>query len=127
MKVIKVFHLIFLILWLGALFSLPYLIREKFSGCFRFYKKYELPCMIFTVLSGIFLLVLNPEKLKVGAFHMKLTCVFILIGIDLWTARQAYIFQKIGRIRSKALLRGVQLLIFFFIACILSAIIAWQK
>ena len=127
MKVIKVFHLIFLFLWLGSLFILPHLIREKFSGCFRFYKKYELPCMIFAVISGILLLLLNPEKLKMGGFHMKLTCVFILIGIDLWTARQAYLFQKTGHIQSKALLRGVQLLIFFFIACIFLALIAWQK
>ena len=127
MKVIKLFHLLFLFLWLGSLFALPYLIREKFTRCFHFYKKYELPCMIVAVISGVLLLILNPEKLKIGAFHLKLTCALLLVGIDLWMGRQAYLFQEKSYIRSKVLLKAVQLLIFFFIGLIVAAIITWQK
>jgi uncharacterized membrane protein len=127
MKVIKVFHFLFLFLWLGSLALMPALIREKFSGCYRFYKKYELPCMIFAILTGISLLVMNPTKLQQGFFHMKLTGAFALIACDIWIGRQAKFFAQNGTVKSQRALWIAQVFIFFFLVFTLTAIIAWQK
>ncbi len=83
--------------------------------------------MILAIITGATLLVINPEKLKVGAFHLKLTCALFLVALDVWTGRQAYLYHSKGMLKSKRLLYATQLLTYFLIICTLFAIFAWQK
>jgi uncharacterized membrane protein len=127
MKIIKVFHLFFVILWTGALTLLPLLLREKIKKSYQWYLTYQLPCMVLTVTTGVVLLLAKLEKLKQGNFHLKLTCVLVLIACDLWLGRQAKLLVKKEKSVGERVLWAVQIAIFFFLFTTLYAIFAWQK
>jgi uncharacterized membrane protein len=94
MITIKLFHLFFLILWLGTLFLMPYLIQKRFEGAKKLYKWLELPSMILALLLGLILLLQNPAKMKIGLFHMKLTAALVLVGIDLFVGSRKTLSQR---------------------------------
>ena len=108
---IKLFHQLFLFLWIGALFELPALLRQRFSAAYRLYRAIQLPCMILAIGCGIILLIMNPAKLKIGFFHMKLTAAIGLIACDLWMGRQAFLSHKKGKFRSNRYYFFMQILI----------------
>jgi uncharacterized membrane protein len=91
---LKAFHLFFLILWLGALFYVPYLKFKKFEKAQLIYFCVELPAMCLAIATGVVLLTMMPAKLRIGLFHMKLTCVMLLIGIDLYTGFRKTISKR---------------------------------
>jgi len=125
--VIKLFHLLFVFLWMGILFVMPRLICEGFSRCFKLYCRYELPAMVIGVVLGIFVLLTRPEKLASGFFHMKLTAVMGLIGCDLYIGRRAYLFERYNEplsCRAAFLLQG---LVIFFLLTVLCAILLGKK
>ena len=90
----KLFHQFFMIFWLGSLFLMPYLISHKFQGAKKLYWRLEFPCMLLSLILGLILLLQHPEKMKNGMFHMKLTCVFILVGLDLWTGTRKELTKR---------------------------------
>lgn len=83
--------------------------------------------MLLAIFTGLLLLLMNPLKLQQGFFHMKLTGAMALIACDIWIGRQAYLFTQKGIVKSKKTLWTAQVIIFFLLLCILTAIIAWQK
>ena len=82
----------------------------------------QFPSMLLAIGLGVALLCMNMAKLKIGAFHMKLTAVLCLIGCDLWSGRLAYLFERKGVVLSNRLLYIVQTLIIFFLLLLLFAV-----
>ena len=120
---IKLFHLFFLFLWVGTLFIMPTLLRERVESCYKIYKRFEFPCMVLALVFGIFLLLTRPEKLKNGFFHMKLTAVLGLVGCDLWVGSMVTQFAKKGFAPSRKRTLIVQVLIICLLFLLLCAIL----
>ncbi|HXF29606.1 MAG TPA: CopD family protein [Chlamydiales bacterium] len=110
MNWIKLFHLFFVILWIGSLFVMPYLLLQKFEGAKKLYWRLQFPCMIAAISLGVYLLIQNPVRMKIGFFHMKLTAVCFLIGLDLWIGKMANRPAAISRSRCIAFKSAVSLL-----------------
>ena len=89
---ILAFHIIAVLSWMSMLFYLPRLYvyhqehKEKtdFTDVvkiqeFKLYKYIGAPAMWATLLSGIFMLYLNPELMQQGWMHAKLLLIVLLI------------------------------------------------
>lgn len=88
------FHVISLISWMAMLFYLPRLFvyhveffeKKEFVEVvkiqeYKIYKYIGFPAMIATIVSGLTMLILNPDIFKSGVWiHAKLTVVAILIA-----------------------------------------------
>ena len=97
-KVVKVFHIASLALWLGSLFVILVLLsfwkRWGFDGravheiVKKLSRTVDLPLMIIAVLTGITMLFLQAQPaFKAGWFHLKMTAAIVLIGLDCITRR----------------------------------------
>ncbi|GAB6072685.1 protoporphyrinogen oxidase HemJ [Venenivibrio stagnispumantis] len=91
---IKAIHIIFVISWMAVLFYLPRLFvyhaeNKDNDGFVKVVKIMEkklfyvigIPAFVITLITGIAMIILNPELFKSGGWlHAKLTAVALLIG-----------------------------------------------
>jgi len=97
---ILAFHIVAVLSWISMLFYLPRLFvyhqenknKEQFVEVvkiqeFKLYKYIGVPAMWATILSGAFLLFLNPELLKQGWMHAKL---FVLVCLIIYSFSLGY-------------------------------------
>ena len=90
---ILAFHVISVLSWMAMLFYLPRLYvyhqenkeKKEFVTIakiqeYKLYKYIGMPAMWATIVSGILMIVANPELFKSGWFHAKLLLVIILIA-----------------------------------------------
>jgi uncharacterized membrane protein len=128
-KLVKLFHVFFLTLWLGSFVTLFPLLKAKLSGPFlrSRYLNFQLPCMILTILLGIVLLINSPEKLKMGWFHMKLTGALGLIICDLISGKMALFKARTGELKSKKRTLALQIITILFLLLTLAAIYIVKK
>ena len=103
---IKAFHIIFMVTWFAGLFYLPRLFvyhtlandmisidrfkimeRKLFFGIMT-------PGAIFTVILGIWMLVLNPGYLHFGWMHAKLSLVILLLGYHVYLGKLLRDFKQ---------------------------------
>jgi protoporphyrinogen IX oxidase len=90
---VMAFHVIAVLSWMAMLFYLPRLFvyhqehrdKKEFVEVVKIqeskiYKIIGVPAMWATILSGITMVIMNPELLKQGWFHAKLLMVIFLIG-----------------------------------------------
>ncbi len=90
---IKAFHLISLVAWFAVLFYLPRLFvyhaenRDKADFVAvvkvmqrKLIKVIGIPAFVFTLITGVTLVILNPALLKAGWFHAKMTLLVFLIA-----------------------------------------------
>ena len=90
---ILAFHIISVLSWMAMLFYLPrlYVYHQENKGKkefieiakiqeYKLYKYIGVPAMWATVISGILMIIANPELFKQGWFHAKLALVIILLG-----------------------------------------------
>ncbi len=89
---ILAFHVISVLSWMAMLFYLPRLFvyhqensdKKEFLEIvkvqeLKLYKYIGLPAMWTTIISGIFMIIANPELFQNGWFHAKLALVILLI------------------------------------------------
>jgi len=89
---IKAFHIISVLSWMAMLFYLPrlYVYHQEHKDKkdflevvkiqeFKLYKYIGMPAMWATIISGILMIIANPELFKEPWFHAKLTLVILLI------------------------------------------------
>lgn len=98
MSILKVFHVLFVFIWIGSLLALSrllgYLNREQ-EGVQkrlilifrRMYLYVDMPSMIAAVLTGIALFIWKGADFKQGWLHMKWTFSFFLIIADVTIGR----------------------------------------
>ena len=97
---ILAFHIVAVLSWISMLFYLPRLFvyhqenknKEQFVEIvkiqeFKLYKYIGVPAMWATILSGAFLLFLNPELLKQGWMHAK---IFVLVCLIIYSFSLGY-------------------------------------
>ena len=90
---ILAFHVISVLSWMAMLFYLPRLYvyhqensdKEEFIEIvkiqeLKLYKYIGLPAMWATIISGVLMIIANPELFQHGWFHAKLTVVILLIA-----------------------------------------------
>ena len=90
---ILAFHIIAVLSWMSMLFYLPRLYvyhqehqdKEQFLEVvkiqeFKLYKYIGMPAMWATIISGIILIIANPDLLKEAWFHAKLSLLILLIA-----------------------------------------------
>jgi len=90
---ILTFHIISVLSWMAMLFYLPrlYVYHQENSGKkafveivkiqeYKLYKYIGMPAMWTTILSGVSMIIINPELMQHGWFHAKLTVVIVLIA-----------------------------------------------
>jgi len=90
---ILAFHIIAVLSWMSLLFYLPRLFvyhqehkdKEQFVKVvkiqeLKIYKIIGFPAMIATIVSGIMLIIANPDLLKEAWFHAKLSLLILLIA-----------------------------------------------
>ncbi len=90
---ILAFHIISVLSWMAMLFYLPRLYvyhqenkeKKEFVEIakiqeYKLYKYIGVPAMWATVISGVLMIIANPELFKQGWFHAKLALVIILLG-----------------------------------------------
>lgn len=105
MDFLKLFHILFIFVWIGSLLTLTrllaYIAQEspemqiKLSKiCRRMYFFVDLPSMIMVLALGISVIIGKGVDMKAGWLHMKWTFAFLLILCDLITGRQ---IVKLGR------------------------------
>lgn len=83
MVFLKLLHLFALFLWLGGLLALLRLSVGGGTQALRaLYLRVDLPCMVVAIGAGVVLLLHMPEKMKMGWFHLKLTCALGLVVCD---------------------------------------------
>lgn len=99
MAILKLFHVLFVIGWLGSLLTLTYflgylvkeapLVQESIGKVAKkIYLRVDLPSMVLGVGLGLALLFLKEDiNWKAPWLHMKLTFAFLLIVCDLITGR----------------------------------------
>lgn len=89
---LKVIHIIFMVSWMAVLFYLPRLFvyhaenkdNENFVKVIKIMEKklfyfIGIPAFLLTFISGISMIILNPELLKSGGWlHAKITLVILL-------------------------------------------------
>ncbi len=93
---ILAFHVISVLSWMAMLFYLPRLYvyhqehkeKKEFVEVVKIqehkiYKIIGFPAMIATIISGIMLIIANPDLFKQAWFHAKLTLVILLIAYSL--------------------------------------------
>lgn len=89
---ILTFHIISVLSWMAMLFYLPRLYvyhqenseKKEFVEIikiqeYKLYKYIGMPAMWTTIISGITMIILNPQLMQHGWFHAKLTAVILLI------------------------------------------------
>lgn len=90
---ILAFHVISVLSWMAMLFYLPRLYvyhqehkeKEQFVQIvkiqeYKIYNYIGVPAMWATIISGAAMIFANPELMKQGWFHAKLTLIIIMIG-----------------------------------------------
>ncbi len=90
---ILTFHVISVLSWMAMLFYLPRLYvyhqenseKKEFIDIvktqeYKLYKYIGMPAMWTTIASGIAMIIINPELMKQGWFHAKLTLLILLIA-----------------------------------------------
>jgi len=90
---ILAFHIIAVLSWMSLLFYLPRLFvyhqehkdKEQFVEVvkiqeLKIYKIIGFPAMIATIISGVMLIIANPDLLKEAWFHAKLSLLILLIA-----------------------------------------------
>ena len=114
---LKAFHIIAMVCWFAGLFYLPRLFvyhamsddttsQERFCIMERkLYRGIMLPAMIVTILLGIALIKLNPDVMKNGWMHAKLTLVVLLIGYHHMCGAQLKRFARGENTRSHVFYR----------------------
>lgn len=101
----KALHIMSMVAWMAGLFYLPRLyvyhadaaIGSELSETLKIMERRLLraimnPAMIATYVFGIWLLVLIPEFLQEGWFHVKLACLVIMTGFHGYLARWRRVF-----------------------------------
>lgn len=111
MNYVKMFHVLFMIVWVGQLLSLTRLmgygkLHEMRSIYRRMYLFVDLPSMVITVLLGIILLSQKMTLFKMPYFHLKLTLAALLIGADLYLGKSILSKKEQNPIKFK-ILHGV--------------------
>ena len=93
---LKVFHIIFVITWMAAIFYLPRLFvyhamsedkpsRERFKIMERkLYRGIMTPSMVLATFFGAWIIITVPGFLQGGWLHVKLTFALALIGYHFW-------------------------------------------
>ncbi|MEZ5314776.1 MAG: CopD family protein [Chlamydiales bacterium] len=126
MAFLKFFHVLFLFIWIGALFILTwmlgYLIKKsdmEAMNCLdkRIYFYLDLPAMILAILFGGLILLFKETNWKAPWLHMKLTFAFLLIMSDMICG----IFIT-KRVQSRLFYRFFHGLISLLLVCILFAV-----
>ncbi|WP_193184999.1 protoporphyrinogen oxidase HemJ [Nisaea sediminum] len=97
---IKAFHVMSMVAWMAGMFYLPRLFvyhadaepGSELSETLKIMERRLLraiinPAMVSTFVFGIWMLVLIPEFLSDGWFHVKLACLFLLTGFHGMMAR----------------------------------------
>lgn len=105
MNTLKLFHILFMVIWIGQLMTLTRLLgyskklsldalQEMIPIYYRMYFFVELPSMVLTVALGVILLTQKMTLFKLPYFHLKLTLVFFLILADLYLGRSIFKLKK---------------------------------
>ncbi len=94
---LKAFHLIFMVAWFAGLFYIfrLFVYHAKFQNKPELAEAYSLmerkllyiimhPAMLMTILFGILLITQNPSIFEARWFHLKLFCVLLLIGYQVF-------------------------------------------
>ncbi|MBO6561700.1 MAG: protoporphyrinogen oxidase HemJ [Nisaea sp.] len=97
---VKAFHVMSMVAWMAGMFYLPRLFvyhadaapGSELSETLKIMERRLLraiinPAMVSTFVFGIWMLVLIPEFLSDGWFHVKLACLFLLTGFHGMMAR----------------------------------------
>jgi putative membrane protein len=97
---VKAFHVMSMVAWMAGMFYLPRLFvyhadaepGSELSETLKIMERRLLraiinPAMVATFVFGIWMLVLIPEFLSDGWFHVKLACLFLLTGFHGMMAR----------------------------------------
>lgn len=95
MVYLKMFHLLFIIIWMGTLLTLTRLLgyhvkldeatQLKMAKVYkRIYNFVDMPSMIAAIILGLFLLMTKASSMDLsqGWFHMKMTFVVLLVVVD---------------------------------------------
>ncbi len=93
---ILAFHVISVLSWMAMLFYLPrlYVYHQENSDKkefleivkiqeYKLYKYIGMPAMWATIVSGVLMIIANPELFKSGWFHAKLALVILLIAYSI--------------------------------------------
>lgn len=93
---ILAFHVISVLSWMAMLFYLPrlYVYHQEHSDKkefleivkiqeYKLYKYIGAPAMWATIISGIMMIVANPDLMKQGWFHAKLLLIVLLVAYSL--------------------------------------------
>ena len=95
---VKVFHFIFVFIWVGSLMNLTRMMikhhsydlqtREVLAGLYsRSYYYMQLPCMLMGVTLGMVLIAQLDQTKSLGWFHMKLAFAMGMIMCDVLCSR----------------------------------------
>ena len=108
MNYVKMFHVLFMIVWVGQLLSLTRLlgygkVKEMGPIYRRMYLFVDLPSMVMTVVLGIILLSQKMTLFKMPYFHLKLTLAALLILSDLYLGRLILSNKEVSRVKFKIL------------------------
>src|SRR6185503_12923150 len=88
MAYIKLFHLLFLFLWMGTLLmttrmaALPAQ-HSSLQSWRRLYFLVDLPSMCLAIFTAVALMLSKHISMAQPWLHMKLTCAFLLVACDL--------------------------------------------
>jgi len=105
MAYLKLFHIVFLFIWVGSLLALTrlmaYQAKEEAAIQLRMARLYrrmyffvDLPSMCIALGLGLGVLILKDVNMKAAWFHMKMTCVALLIVCDVLTCRNVIQLSK---------------------------------
>jgi len=115
---LKAFHIIGFVSWFAGLFYLvrlfvyhaeafqrPEMERKVLIDQYeimegRLYSIITTPAMIFTVICGVAMLVINPVLMKEGWMHIKLTLLLLLIAYHFYCGATIRRFQE-GKVTTK--------------------------
>lgn len=100
---IKVLHIVAIISWMAGILYLYRVlvnivdnankgpeVKEVLTGmALRLYRYIAMPAMGVAFIAGVFMIVLQPELMRMGAMHVKLTMVLFLIISTIYAGRLA--------------------------------------
>jgi putative membrane protein len=117
---LKAFHIISMVAWMAGMFYLPRLYvyhadarkGSELSETLKIMERRLLriiinPAMILTLILGVALIVQNPELMKQGWLHAKLTLVFLMVGLHGFLAVTRKKFERDENTRSAKFYRIV--------------------
>lgn len=133
---VKAFHIIFMVTWFSGLFYIPRLFvyhaqaedhisLERFKIMERkLYFGIATPGALFTILFGIWMIVLDPLYLKMAWLHIKLTLVLLLVIYHLYLGKLFFLFKRNQNTHSHQFYRFInEVPVLFLVAIVLLVVL----